>query len=307
MAQPSRPFALPIRQPFIPPSRTPSERPVVRPNRPAASPAIPEPELSIVAADPFTSPAYRARVGLPCLELSFSDVAAGKLPAPGSTELPEGSDGEIELYDIVVISFALHLVESSSELWALLAELGKRARWLVITAPHKKPEVRSPFASSPPVRPVHRFSVLRSSRRGAGDDGTRLLLGVLRKDPGASEALKATGTRLCSTASDCGCIGARRTGTASRQRATLCRFLSFASLSRPLSPKSTSSSTPHLFASSASFDTRRLGGRPQEDAASNVQHATTVCKDARARPAPERRRPHAGESSFIALTRLEPS
>ncbi|KAJ8295036.1 hypothetical protein OF846_002089 [Rhodotorula toruloides] len=142
-SQPSRPLALPIRQPFIPPSRGPSARPAVRPKRSPATPALSEPELSIVASDPFTSPAYRARIGLPCLEISFSDVAAGKLPAPGSTKPPEEGDDEVELYDIVVISFALHLVESPSELWALLAELGKRARWLVITAPHKKPEIKS--------------------------------------------------------------------------------------------------------------------------------------------------------------------
>ncbi|KAK4333862.1 hypothetical protein RTBOTA2_002600 [Rhodotorula toruloides] len=142
-SQASRPLALPIRQPFIPPSRNPSARPAVRPNRPQTAPAASEPELSIVASDPFTSPAYRARVGLPCLELSFTDVAAGKLPAPGSTEAPGEGDDEVELYDIVVISFALHLVESSSEMWALLAELGKRTRWLVITAPHKKPEIKS--------------------------------------------------------------------------------------------------------------------------------------------------------------------
>ncbi|BGP24426.1 hypothetical protein Rt10032_c03g1453 [Rhodotorula toruloides] len=141
--QSARPLALPIRQHFIPPSRVPSSRPAVRPNRPAAVPAVPEPELSIAASDPFTSRAYRARLGLPCLELSFSDVAAGKLPAPGAIEPPEEGDDEVKLYDIVVISFALHLVESSSELWALLAELGKRARWLVITSPHKKPEIKS--------------------------------------------------------------------------------------------------------------------------------------------------------------------
>lgn len=42
---------------------------------------------------------------------------------------------------MVVCSFALHLVESPSELFSLLWELSTKARWLVILAPHKKPEV----------------------------------------------------------------------------------------------------------------------------------------------------------------------
>jgi hypothetical protein len=68
------------------------------------------------------------------LELSFSDVAAGALPPPPrlAEEGEEGSEDD-GLYDIVIISFALHLVETTSELWALLAELSKRARWLVVT------------------------------------------------------------------------------------------------------------------------------------------------------------------------------
>ncbi|GJN89179.1 hypothetical protein Rhopal_002153-T1 [Rhodotorula paludigena] len=109
----------------------------------ATEPSIPEPELSIVAADPFTAPAFRARTGQPCLELSFADVAAGKLPAPGATDPPDEGAEDVELYDIVIISFALHLVETSSELWALLDALSKRARWLCVTAPHKKPDVKS--------------------------------------------------------------------------------------------------------------------------------------------------------------------
>lgn len=125
----------------------PVVRPVVRPNRPSAFAGVPAPSLSINAADPFTSPAYLARTGRPCLELSFADVAAGKLPLPPPlistaemvAEVTEGADAE--LYDVVIISFALHLVETTSELWALLTELSKRAKWLIVTAPHKKPDV----------------------------------------------------------------------------------------------------------------------------------------------------------------------
>ncbi|GAA5907131.1 hypothetical protein JCM5296_003465 [Sporobolomyces johnsonii] len=140
-ASPAPTLSAPIApRPFIPP------RAVVRPVRPTTVPSIPEPSLSITAADPFTSPAYRARTGLPCLELSFAQVAAGELPPPpGSAPraAQDAEEGVVELYDLVIVSFALHLVESPSELWALLAELGKRARWLCVTAPHKKPDIKS--------------------------------------------------------------------------------------------------------------------------------------------------------------------
>jgi hypothetical protein len=42
---------------------------------------------------------------------------------------------------MVVCSFALHLVETPSELFCLLWELSTKSRWLVLLAPHKKPEV----------------------------------------------------------------------------------------------------------------------------------------------------------------------
>lgn len=133
--------ALPVRLPVARPTpRQFPSRAVARPVKTSSITSLPAPTLSITAADPFTSPAYHARTGLPCLELSFADVAAGKLPAP------DGTDSDTDLppppYDIVVISFALHLVETSSELWALLTELGNRSRWLVVTAPHKKPDIK---------------------------------------------------------------------------------------------------------------------------------------------------------------------
>ena len=43
--------------------------------------------------------------------------------------------------DMVICSFALHLVDSSSELFSLLWALSLKAKWLVVLAPHKKPEV----------------------------------------------------------------------------------------------------------------------------------------------------------------------
>lgn len=44
--------------------------------------------------------------------------------------------------DIVICSFALHLIESPSELFSLLWELSTKVKWLVVLAPHKKPEAR---------------------------------------------------------------------------------------------------------------------------------------------------------------------
>lgn len=42
---------------------------------------------------------------------------------------------------MVICSFALHLIDNASELFALLWELSTKFRWLVVLAPHKKPEV----------------------------------------------------------------------------------------------------------------------------------------------------------------------
>jgi hypothetical protein len=64
-------------------------------------------------------------------------LAAGQLPPTSADE---------EQWDMIVCSFALHLLTEPSELFALLDELSRRATWLVIVAPHKKPEVR-PVAS----------------------------------------------------------------------------------------------------------------------------------------------------------------
>ncbi|GAA6022825.1 hypothetical protein JCM8202_003725 [Rhodotorula sphaerocarpa] len=192
------------RPPFIPPNRPFPSRAVARPplrTRPGSAAApISAPDLQITAADPFTSPAYRARTGLPCLELSFADVAAGRLPAPGTTVIappaadpqpddPDPDDSEPEPYDLVIISFALHLVESSSELWALLTELSKRAKWLVVTAPHKKPDVKDSWGwrrwdPSPAWKPAEG----RGQVGGTGGDGFEIVLDRVRLRLWRSEA-----------------------------------------------------------------------------------------------------------------------
>lgn len=46
------------------------------------------------------------------------------------------------VFDLIICSFALHILTDPSELFALLYELSTKARWLAIVAPHKKPEIK---------------------------------------------------------------------------------------------------------------------------------------------------------------------
>lgn len=61
-----------------------------------------------------------------------------------SSETQEENE-DTPILDMVICSFALHLVETPSQLFGLLWELSQKARWLVIIAPHKKPEVRPSY------------------------------------------------------------------------------------------------------------------------------------------------------------------
>ncbi|KAF8134020.1 hypothetical protein EV363DRAFT_1568417 [Boletus edulis] len=104
--------------------------------------------LLITAADPYTQVAYTERTTLPCAPLTFRDISEGLLPPNVSSTTTIGVSrandvqSSIDRIDMVVCSFALHLVESSSELFALLRELSTKAVWLVVLAPHKKPEIK---------------------------------------------------------------------------------------------------------------------------------------------------------------------
>jgi len=97
----------------------------------------------------YTQAAYAERTTLPCAPLTFREISEGLLPPIVSTATSVGIshasnvDAPIDRIDMVVCSFALHLVESSSELFALLRELSTKAVWLVVLAPHKKPEVHT--------------------------------------------------------------------------------------------------------------------------------------------------------------------
>jgi hypothetical protein len=82
----------------------------------------------------FTVPAYTARTGRICHPLSFTDLANGLMPPlrPGSSDIDSALHRDIEtsigstikngssgpaIWDIIICSFALHLVISPSELW----------------------------------------------------------------------------------------------------------------------------------------------------------------------------------------------
>jgi len=129
----------------------------------------------------FTSAAYTDRTSLPCAKLSFNDIAEGDLPLitsdiskiqiqPHNQGYGDNSHSEehIEIkkhinvnepssltlsaygepystIEMIVCSFALHLIETQSELFALLCVLSFKARWLVVLTPNKKPEVRFLF------------------------------------------------------------------------------------------------------------------------------------------------------------------
>jgi len=135
-------------------SATPS---VIAPRRNLIAPIALGPEFprpQIIAADPFTAAAYNHRTSLTCAELSFSDIAEGALPttsvdiSTGSIRRELVSPDDVEqterhhIIEMVICSFALHLLEDASGLFSLLWELSSKARWLVVLAPHKKPEIK---------------------------------------------------------------------------------------------------------------------------------------------------------------------
>ncbi|KAI0051136.1 hypothetical protein FA95DRAFT_1486100 [Auriscalpium vulgare] len=110
------------------------------------------PRPRVFAADPYTAEAFSKRVFLPCASLSFQQIAEGALPAalcrlpdPAASNQSSGTEEkeyESETIEMVICSFALHLIQTPSELFALLWELSTKCRWLVILAPHKKPEIK---------------------------------------------------------------------------------------------------------------------------------------------------------------------
>ncbi|GIW75567.1 MAG: hypothetical protein KatS3mg104_0630 [Phycisphaerae bacterium] len=85
------------------------------------------PKSLLEGVDPYTHLLYTTRTGLPCLPLSFEDIAAGALRG--------------RCYSVVFCSFALHLLEES-RLPGLCWALGEVSDQWVILTPHKRPVIR---------------------------------------------------------------------------------------------------------------------------------------------------------------------
>lgn len=139
----------------------------------------------------YTAAAYTGRTSFPCATLSFRDIGEGTWPST-ATDVSTGAqypiaqrevDESVEdiasaptepLAEMVVCSFALHLVESPSELFSLLWELSTKARWLVILAPHKKPEVSSTVSIPSDIAPSM-IVCADQGRLGLAEVGYRIL------------------------------------------------------------------------------------------------------------------------------------
>lgn len=97
--------------------------------------------IRITGMDPYTSKAYEQRTGMPCHAVSFQDIIENGIPSfPLSEEGPRDDDVK---YDLVIVSYALHLLSSDDQLYALLHTLSRSCKWLVIISPHKKPALKS--------------------------------------------------------------------------------------------------------------------------------------------------------------------
>jgi SAM-dependent methyltransferase len=77
--------------------------------------------------DPYTAEAYQARTGQPAETYTFEAIAAGALAG--------------RRYDLIVCSYALHLLETS-RLPRLAYQLSRISQRLLILTPHKRPAIR---------------------------------------------------------------------------------------------------------------------------------------------------------------------
>uniref|UniRef100_A0A6B2LK95 Methyltransferase domain-containing protein n=1 Tax=Arcella intermedia TaxID=1963864 RepID=A0A6B2LK95_9EUKA len=82
--------------------------------------------LSVVvnATDPFTYDAFEARVGRKALRFGFEDIEAGEL--------------EKHSFDLIVSSFAMHLVEED-RLFSTCQQMALNSKFLIVVSPHKRP------------------------------------------------------------------------------------------------------------------------------------------------------------------------
>ena len=82
--------------------------------------------LNVVGMDPFTEEAYCSRTGKRAERLAFEDIEAGQLTG--------------RFYDLIICSYALHLV-APSRLPRLMYQLSFLTPQLIIITPHKRPHV----------------------------------------------------------------------------------------------------------------------------------------------------------------------
>ena len=83
---------------------------------------------NVTGVDPFTFEAYQARTGLEAERWTFEDIADGVL--------------EDRRFELVVCSFALHLVEVS-RLPMVAFQLAQTAETLLVLTPHKRPNLKA--------------------------------------------------------------------------------------------------------------------------------------------------------------------
>ncbi|KAG8760333.1 hypothetical protein FRC14_003345 [Serendipita sp. 396] len=163
--------------------------------------------IEVYPTDPYTAPAYEQRIHRTCATLSFQDIASGELPTShfplgsmGSVNdesvlpntLPDGesnqTEDEVDLpteeheniepmndsdnphLEMAICSFALHLIETPSQLYGLLTELSQKTRWLVVIAPHKKPEIKSSWGWL-----QWNLATWESTEMGSRDPGSEIL------------------------------------------------------------------------------------------------------------------------------------
>ena len=84
----------------------------------------------IKATDPFTHILYQKRTGLPCWRWSFQEIARGL-----------AKDFYNYNFDLIICSFALHLIDAS---WlpSLLSQLGRVGSRLLVVSPTKEPSIK---------------------------------------------------------------------------------------------------------------------------------------------------------------------
>ena len=82
---------------------------------------------NVVGIDPYTAVAYQNRVGKKALNYTFQKIGRGEI--------------RDHKYDLIICSFALHLVEYSY-LPSICYELAQISPKLLILTPHKRPIIR---------------------------------------------------------------------------------------------------------------------------------------------------------------------